>query len=67
MVSKAHRFEYNFQKVELPFNHLKDFSYNILDDSGHQIMLSVNHNGQNSKSANLYISNSLGNIYSLSL
>jgi len=45
MVSKAHRLDYKFEKVELPFNHLKDFSYNILDDSGHQVMLSVNHNG----------------------
>jgi hypothetical protein len=55
-----------FVKAQLPYA-IKQHSYTILDTSEDSVFLHVNHQGDGAKWGNVYISDSLGLNYSLSL
>lgn len=59
--------KYNFSEVEMPTKRLKEHSYTILDTSESQVFLHVNHHDSKSKFGSIYISDSTGTRFSLSL
>ena len=58
---------YELKEVQMPVKRLKDHSYTILDSSEGQVFLHINHYGSKSKHGNIYISDSSGTRFSLSL
>lgn len=56
-----------FHKAEIPVKRIPDHSYTLLDTSEGSIFLHVNHYGDDSRYGNLYISDSTGHRFSLSL
>ena len=59
---------HSFRKAQFPFrDELKENEYTILDTSSGAAFVAVNHGGYNSVWDNLYLSNSLGNMYGISL
>ena len=59
--------QFFFLKSILPIKKIKQSSFTILDTSENQIFLHINHLGSNSKYGTIYISDSTGSRYSLSL
>ena len=53
--------------IELPHKHLMEHSYTILDTSEHAVFLHINHEGEKGKFGNIYVSDSTGIRFSLSL
>ena len=51
----------------MPMRRLKEHSYTILDSSEGRIFLQINHLGPKAKYGNIYISDSTGTRYSISL
>ena len=61
-------FVHSFRKSQFPFREeLEENEFQILDTSTGAAYLAVNHGSITSKWSHLYLSNSLGNMYSLSL
>jgi len=58
---------YILRSVNLPIKKLLEHSYTILDTSEHSVFLHVNHDGDQSRFGNIYVSDSKGLNYSLSL
>ena len=58
---------YEFSEVKMPMRRLKEHSYTILDTTEGRIILHINHLGPKAKYGNLYISDSTGTRFSLSL
>ena len=58
--------KYNFNKAKLPFSLLREHSYTILDTMQHQVFLHVTHSVSDLSYGHIYISNSLGNKFTLS-
>lgn len=67
LVSNPLEPKYNFKEVKMPMRRLKEHSYTILDTSEGRIFLHINHLGPNAKFGNIYISDSTGTRFSLSL
>mmetsp|Transcript_30668 Transcript_30668/g.27864 ORF Transcript_30668/g.27864 Transcript_30668/m.27864 type:complete len:205 (+) Transcript_30668:722-1336(+) len=57
----------HLKKTELPHKHLFEHSYTILDTSEHAIFLHINHEGENSRYGNIYVSDSTGHRFNLAL
>jgi len=47
---------FEFKQVDVPMKRLREHSYTILDTQEGQVFLHVNHQGDNSKTGNIYIS-----------
>jgi len=58
---------YEFSEVKMPMRRLKEHSYTILDTTAGQIFLHINHDGPKAKYGNLYISDSTGTRFALSI
>ena len=58
---------YQLNPVQLPNQRLREHSYTILDTSEGQVFLHINHEGSKSTYGTIYISDSTGTRYSLSL
>jgi len=56
-----------FHKAEIPVKRIPEHSYTLLDTSEGSIFLHVNHYGDESRYGNIYISDSTGIRFSLSL
>jgi hypothetical protein len=58
--NQKHKFSFNpiykAESIQLPIKRGKDHSYTILDATDAQIFISINHGDDNSKVANVYIS-----------
>jgi len=67
LVGQSRTRNYNLKSVQLPNQRLREHSYTILDSSEGQIFLHINHEGSKSTYGNIYISDSTGTRYSLSL
>ena len=61
------RTNYEFVNTEFPFDSLKDKSYTILESEGQSVFLNVNHQGDNAKYGNLYMSDETGQKFSLAI
>jgi hypothetical protein len=57
----------NLKPIELPTKHLLEHSYTILDTAEHAVFLQINHEGDRSKFGNVYVSDSTGNRFTLSI
>ena len=62
---------YKFNNIQLPSKNKKsqllEHSYTILDTTEGQVFLHINHEGEQSKTGNIYISDSTGTRFSISL
>lgn len=58
---------YNFQAIETNSRLFKEHSYTFLDTSEGSVFLHINHFGESSKYGHIYISDSQGLNFSLSL
>lgn len=58
---------YVLRKADLPYKHLYEHSYTILDTTEHSVFLQINHEGGLAKYGNIYASDSTGVRYSLAL
>lgn len=67
LVANPTTFKYDFNEVKMPMRRLKEHSYTILDTSEGRIFLQINHQGPQAKYGNIYISDSSGIRFSLSL
>lgn len=59
--------DYKLSIVELPIQRLKDHSFTILESTDSSIFINVNHYGDDAKFGNVYMSNSEGRKFALSL
>ena len=66
-VSPLNTTSYKFTKCQFPFPDLGDLNYQILDTSHGQTFVLVNHWSKNSNFGHLYMSDSIGARFSLSL
>lgn len=55
------------QEIDLPLKRAKDESFTVLDISDGAILLAINHEGDEAGYTNIYISNSIGKQFSLTL
>ena len=67
VVSEPQSPNYNFIEVKMPMRRVKDHSYTILDTSEGRIFIHINHLGEKAKFGNIYISDSTGTRFSLSM
>ncbi len=55
-VAPSYTTDYRPQDIDLPIKRVKDHSFTILDSSGGEIYLAINHLGDSAKYTNIYIS-----------
>ncbi|KAL4463962.1 hypothetical protein ABPG74_005899 [Tetrahymena malaccensis] len=55
------------KEIDLPLQRVKDESFTVLDIDGGQILVAINHEGDSAGYTNVYISNSNGEQFNLSL
>ena len=69
MIGNPRFSKYQLEVIELPSKkkQLLEHSYTILDTTEGQVFLHINHEGEKSKFGNIYISDSTGSRYSVSL
>jgi len=67
LVANSDNKHYNFESIHLNDSKFSEHSYTFLDTSEGSVFLHVNHSGDQSIYGHIYISNSLGMRYSLSL
>lgn len=67
MISPAYAGQYVPKQIEIPIKRLKDHSFTILDTAEGQIFLSVNHEDDESKVGNVYVSDYRGFQFALTL
>jgi hypothetical protein len=53
--------------IDIPYKHLKEHSYTILDTTEHAVFLHINHEGDSAKYGNIYVSDSTGSRYNMVL
>eukprot|EP01017_Pseudomicrothorax_dubius_P047392 TRINITY_DN8513_c0_g1_i1.p1 TRINITY_DN8513_c0_g1~~TRINITY_DN8513_c0_g1_i1.p1 ORF type:complete len:788 (-),score=111.71 TRINITY_DN8513_c0_g1_i1:1083-3446(-) len=58
---------FHFSEIILPFTRLRELSYTVLESESSRVVLNVNHNSDNYLYGNIYVSDSRGVTYSLSL
>ena len=65
--ANSKRPNYVFSQVSLPFKHLNEYSYTFVDTTEKSLFLSVNHFGDKSNIAHIYVSDNGGTNFTLSL
>lgn len=67
VVSEPQTPNYRFIEVKMPMRRVKEHSYTILDTSEGRIFIHINHLGEKAKFGNIYMSDSTGTRFSLSI